>query len=91
MQEEILEITHWVRQAGAVIIGVVYGFGKVTGLPGISSFLAMCTAGIASLITHFHRVDEDEVAKIGSLNTEGVMPAFALFILTWIISYSTFL
>lgn len=63
----------------------------MTGSVGITSFLMMALLGPPNMIRRIHNFDEEEVAKVGSVASEGLLPAFALFLLCWIISYTTFL
>lgn len=88
---EILTAAHWLRQGQALVMGVLFGFFRITGFPAISAFVAGALAGPAFVLQQFHEIDEDEIAKAGTLQLEGMFPAFALFILSWILSYTTFL
>ncbi len=91
VQEDIIELIYWIRQVQAIFAGCFYGFCKVTGSIGITSFILFALVGPSALIKRIHPFDEDEVRKIGSVSTEGMLPAFALFLLAWIISYTAFL
>ncbi len=88
---EILDVSYWLRQAIALFMGVMYGAGRVTGQIGITSFLCSAIMIPPAFIKRIHPFDEDELGKVGSVSTEGLMPAFALFILTWIVTYTVFL
>lgn len=90
-QEEIVDAAHWIRQTQAVVVGGAYGALSVTGSVGVTSFVVMALLGPPAIIRRIHAYDEDEVAKIGSVASEGLLPAFALFLLCWIVSYTTFL
>lgn len=77
------------RQSLALVVGVAYGAMKVTGQIGLTTFLSLAILAPASIVRQLQApLDEDEVSKIGSLATEGLMPSFALFLLSWIISYT---
>lgn len=82
---------HWLRQIHGIILGLVYGVAKITGSVGFTSFFAVCIVGPTAVLKQFHEFDEDEIAKVGTIATEGLLPAFALFLLTWIVAYTTFL
>lgn len=89
--QEALKITHWIRQAMGIIIGTVLGFLQITGAPGILTFFLLSFVGPPAFLTNFHDIDIEEVNKVGTVQTEGLMPGGALFILSWIISYTVFL
>ena len=82
---------HWFRQAQAVVLGIAYGAFKITGAPGLTSFIGLTILGPITFVKQIHEYDEDEVSKIGPIALEGMLPAFALFLLTWIITYTIFL
>lgn len=88
---EIIDVSYWLRQVIALFMGVVYGATKVTGQIGITSFLCSAIMVPPAFIKRIHPFDEDELGKIGSVSTEGLMPGFALFILSWIVTYTVFL
>lgn len=91
VQEDIIDLIYWLRQCQAIIVGFIYGAGRVTGQIGITSFIALGLVGPTAVVKRIHDFDEEEVGKVGSAATEGMLPAFALFLLVWIISYTTFL
>lgn len=86
--EEHIDALYWMRQALGLAVGLLYGCTKVTGQVGVSTFLCLSLLGPPSLLRKLHPFDEDEVGKVGSISTEGAIPSFALFLLTWIISYT---
>ena len=40
------------------------------------------------LLSITNEIDAEEISAVGSIQTEGMMPAFALFLLSWILSYT---
>lgn len=89
--KEILSTAHWIRQVLAILLGIVYGVLQLKGLPFVMSFIITSLSTPPALLMLFHEIDQDEVAKIGHIQTEGFMPAGALFLLSWILSYTCFL
>jgi EMC6 len=88
--EDALEAMHWVRQAIGVVAGLVFGAAGLEGVSPISLFLLSCFVIPNAYFQGQLRVDEDQVARVGSLKTEGLMSSIALFFLFWILAYTTF-
>lgn len=87
--DDALSMMHWTRQALGVTMGILLGSIKLTGFPAITSFFAVAVLVPNAYFASYLNVDEAEVAQAGSLKTEGLMPAFALFLLMWILTYTT--
>lgn len=88
---EIIELSYWLRQVIGLFMGIVYGASRVTGQIGFTSFLCSALMIPPAFIKRIHPFDEDELGKVGSVSTEGLMPSFALFVLSWIVTYTVFL
>ena len=88
--EQALNMMHWVRQGLGVATGCTFGLLQITGFPAITTFLATAVLLPNAYFASVLGVDEAEVAQVGSLKSEGIMPAFACFLLTWILVYTTF-
>lgn len=88
--EQALNMMHWVRQGLGVATGSVFGVLRITGFPAITTFLATAVLLPNAYFASVLGVDEAEVAQVGSLKSEGIMPAFACFLLAWILMYTTF-
>lgn len=89
-KEEALEAMHWIRQILGTLAGTAFGAFQVTGMKGISTFMILCILLPNTYFQNYLQIDEDEVAKAGSLKTEGMFSSFALFLLFWILFYTTF-
>lgn len=88
--EEALNMMHWVRQGLGVATGTIFGIFGLTGFPAVTTFLATAVILPNAYFASVLGVDEAEVAQVGSLKSEGIMPAFACFLLAWILLYTTF-
>lgn len=88
--EQALNMMHWVRQGLGVATGSIFGVMRLTGFPAITTFLATAVLLPNAYFASVLGVDEAEVAQVGSLKSEGIMPAFACFLLAWILMYTTF-
>lgn len=89
--QEALNAAHWLRQAIGIAFGISFGVLQLTGAPCVMAFLfggAMLPPAVLSLT---NEIDVEEISKIGTIQTEGMMPGFALFLLSWILSYTVFL
>jgi EMC6 len=89
--EEALDMMHWVRQGLGLSVGALTGALKLTGYRAITTFVATVVLLPNAYFATMLEVDESEVAQVGSLKTEGIISAFALFLLLWILIYTTFL
>lgn len=86
--EESLRATHWLRQAFGVIFGITCGLARLTGSPVVISFLIASFSGPPAFLSMLHDIDIDEVSKVGTIQIEGLLPSVALFLLSWIITYT---
>lgn len=88
--EQALNMMHWVRQGLGIVTGSILGVLRLTGYPALTTFLATAVLLPNAYFASVLGVDEAEVAQVGSLKSEGIMPAFACFLLAWILVYTTF-
>lgn len=89
--EDVLSVAYWIRQVLALLVGVIFGFMQLTGFTAILGFLGAALMAPTAMLSMFRELDFDDINKRSSLQTEGIAPALALFILTWTISYTVFL
>jgi hypothetical protein len=90
---DLLEVVHWTRQLMGVVMGAVFGAAGITGIGALTAFLCASVLGpntvVAGTMLGEGKVDEAELEKIGKYKTEGLFSASALFVLTWIVVYTT--
>lgn len=86
--QEVLNASHWLRQTIAVAFGTVFGVLQLTGAPCIMTFILAGAMVPPVLLSITNEIDAEEISAVGSIQTEGMMPAFALFLLSWILSYT---
>lgn len=89
--EEALRAVHWIRQLVGFTVGIVFGFIPLLGAPAILGFFTISTVAPPAIMSISNELDTEEIAKTSPIQTEGFMPATALFLLTWIVSYTVFL
>lgn len=73
----------------AIVLGLLYGIVPVTGLPAFASFVVTQFLN-ASLWFRYQGIDPDEHDDPENpLQNEGVGPSVSLFLLVWILTYSS--
>ncbi|KAK9829961.1 hypothetical protein WJX72_008885 [[Myrmecia] bisecta] len=86
-KEEMLDAIYWLRHLLALPCGIVWGVAGLTGAYALLSFVALM--GVATLAWYRTQgIDEEDFGGHQVLQAEGLGPATALFLLTWIITYS---
>lgn len=88
---EAFTVVHWIRQLLGIFVGISFGLFQLTGFPAIMSYVALSLTMPFSILSLSHELDVEEVSEAGSIQTEGFLPATALFFLCWIISFTIFL
>lgn len=86
--EEALLAVHWIRQLLAIFIGILFGVMRLTGSSPILTQILFSFTGPSTVLSLIREIDLDQIAEIGSIQTEGFAPGMALFFLSWIISYT---
>ena len=89
--DDALKTAYWIRQTMGISLGILFGILRLTGAPTILSFLVLSFLLPPAFLTNYHDIDLEEVAKVGAVQTEGLFPSFALFLLSWIVTYTLFL
>lgn len=89
--QEALSAAHWIRQATAVVVGTSFGVLQLKGAPAIMTYILVSALFPSALLSFSNELDAEEIAKVAPIQMEGMMPAMALFLLTWILSYTVFL
>ncbi|KAH9397083.1 PREDICTED: uncharacterized protein C20orf24 homolog [Rhagoletis zephyria] len=84
-KDEFLDVIYWGRQVLSVLMGIIWGYLGLTGAFGILSFVAANSAAVYIYSLNFNEEQEDAITGV----KEGFMTAFASFLVTWIIIYTT--
>jgi len=87
IKDDLLDTLHWLRQANAVLLGLMWGFMGVTGFIGFLAHIALGSVAIFGWYRR-QRIDEEDYGGHGSLLSEGLAPSMSLFLLTWITTYT---
>ena len=82
------DVIHWMRQVIAVVCGLVCGLLPVTGVLAFGAFLFLNTYIPYYYYTSYANVNVDDFGA-QKLLMEGYQPSSALFMLIWILTYSS--
>ncbi|VDQ08691.1 unnamed protein product [Trichobilharzia regenti] len=86
-KNDFLDVVYWFRQVFAVIVGVLWGLAPFTGFLAILMFFVTNVCFVYAYAAVYQRVDEDEYGGYGEIVKEGLMTAFASFMVSWILTY----
>ncbi|KAI2807442.1 hypothetical protein RDWZM_004995 [Blomia tropicalis] len=84
-KDEFLDIIYWGRQVISIMMGILWGYLGLTGAFGIISFVIFNSAAVFVYSINFNEEHEDAFTGV----KEGFMTAFASFLVTWIIIYTS--
>lgn len=87
-RDQLGDVFHWLRQAIAVICGIVWGLIHLTGVGWIIVFLTLSSAIIYGVYALYLRVNAEEFGGDGTLLLEGLFASVILFLLAWVLAYS---
>jgi hypothetical protein len=82
------DCVHWLRQLIALVCGFLFGVVPVTGTAGISAFLFLNTYIPYLYYTSYANVNIDDFGA-QKLLMEGYQSSAALFMLVWVLVYSS--
>jgi len=88
-KEELLDVVYWSRQILALLMGLVWGFLPLTGILGIILYVAATTLLLNSYVGGYQKQDIEEFGGFMTLAQEGFMSAFATFMVSWILAYTS--
>jgi hypothetical protein len=86
-KSDLLDIIFWLRISIALLCGSIWGALQLTGFQGIILYISLTILLVQVYYLHYLYIDDEEYGKF-DLMTEGFVPSFALFILTWSTLYS---
>jgi hypothetical protein len=84
-----LEVIFWERLILAFVMGIFAGALPLPGIPGILLFFVSTFIVTHIYVFKYLGVDEDLFGE-GSPHQEGLMNSFGLYLLLWVVVYSTF-
>ncbi|KAK9835965.1 hypothetical protein WJX81_002039 [Elliptochloris bilobata] len=86
-KDDLLDVIYWCRQVLALVMGVTAGVAGLSGWIPLAGFAAGALLLAYSWYQNL-RLDEEEYGGHQLLLMEGLMPAIAVFLLSWIIVYN---
>ncbi|KAM7458859.1 hypothetical protein BLSTO_00390 [Blastocystis sp. subtype 1] len=86
---DFLDLIYFVKQFVALVIGIVWGILPFTGAFGLLTGV-VASFGIPLLYANRYLRVNTEDFDVMTILSEGAMPTFALFLLSWILCYTTF-
>ncbi|GAB4860141.1 hypothetical protein Ancab_011619 [Ancistrocladus abbreviatus] len=87
-KDQLGDVLHWIRQAVALVCGLLWGAIPFVGGMWIIVFLAISTGIVYGYYAMILKIDEEEFGGHGALLQEGLFASLTLFLLGWILVYS---
>lgn len=88
-KEEVADVVFWMRLALSIVTGLLWGFIPLTGIVGFVGFAVVQVVVPSVYVQYYMRnIREKLYGGLGGLLKEATMPALALFLLTWIITFT---
>jgi len=82
-EDEFKELAFWAKQVLALVAGCAVGAAGVVGGLGNVVFLAAVVLGFFVYSASYLGVDPDDVGGVAAIAGEGILPAYAIFLLVW--------
>ena len=81
------DVVYWLRQSIGLFAGIICGALALVDIFGFSFFVVAIISLPYFYYTNYSKINIDDFGAIAMLS-EGLMPSFGVFLLTWIIVYS---
>jgi len=88
-KEELLDVVYWSRQLLAMALGLIWGLVPLYGIIAIAVYVGASAVILNFYVTGFQNQDIEEYGGFMEVAKEGFMSAFASFLVTWIITYTS--
>ncbi|KAA0061904.1 Rab5-interacting [Cucumis melo var. makuwa] len=79
-KDQLGDVLHWIRQAVAVVLGLLWGSIPLVGGIWFLIFLAISTSVVYGYYAMILKVDEEEFGGHGALLQEGLFASITLFL-----------
>ncbi|XP_073291715.1 uncharacterized protein [Primulina huaijiensis] len=87
-KDQLADVLHWIRQALALIFGLIWGAIPLVGGIWFFLFVVLSTGIIYAYYAIVLKIDEEDFGGHGALLQEGLFASVSLFLLAWILVYS---
>jgi len=86
VKEELHDVVYWARQVLGLVCGLVWGIIPMTGYIGNLSYMGL--SALVLFLYYSKYLKGVDVEWYWPLVQEGFFTAYALFLVTWILSYN---
>ncbi|CAA2980363.1 uncharacterized protein C20orf24 homolog [Olea europaea var. sylvestris] len=87
-KDQLGDILHWIRQALALVCGLLWGTIPLVGGIWFLLFLLFSSGIIYAYYALVLKIEEEDFGGHGALLQEGLFASTSLFLLAWILAYS---
>ncbi|XP_022890763.1 uncharacterized protein C20orf24 homolog [Olea europaea var. sylvestris] len=87
-KDKLGDVLHWIRQALALLCGLLWGAIPLVGGIWFLLFVVLSSGVIYGYYSLILKIDEEEFGGHGALLQEGLFASVSLFLLAWILAYS---
>ncbi|KAL3637179.1 hypothetical protein CASFOL_019478 [Castilleja foliolosa] len=87
-KDQLGDVLHWIRQALALICGLLWGSIPLVGGIWFLLFVVFSTGIVYGYYALLLKIDEEEFGGHQALLQEGLFASVSLFLLAWILVYS---
>eukprot|EP01029_Cantina_marsupialis_P028735 TRINITY_DN777942_c0_g1_i1.p1 TRINITY_DN777942_c0_g1~~TRINITY_DN777942_c0_g1_i1.p1 ORF type:complete len:117 (-),score=25.32 TRINITY_DN777942_c0_g1_i1:148-498(-) len=85
---ELADVLHYLKQIVAIVVGITWGIIGMTSAVGLISGCGTFTLVAFVYLSLYLKADMESYGGVFDLAKEGFFPAFGMFLLSWILSYS---
>merc|ERR1712117_683883 len=87
-KEEFLDVIYWSHNILSIVFGILWGYLGLTGAFGLVSYVAVSSFVVVMYAASYQDLDLEEFDGATGIAKEGFMNRFALFLVSWIITFS---
>lgn len=88
-EDELKTAIHWFRQTVSLVLGIAWGVASFTGFNAFMTHLVVNSIGTVVFYSSYIGVDPEEFGGHSVLWQEGLAPALSMFMLAWVVTYSS--
>ena len=88
--DAVFEKLYWIRQGVSLILGVVWGAVPLTGIFAILGYIAVISAVVYIYSVKIEEVDIEDMGGVQELLKDGLMTGLGMFMISWIIIFTSF-
>mmetsp|Transcript_472 Transcript_472/g.1442 ORF Transcript_472/g.1442 Transcript_472/m.1442 type:complete len:91 (+) Transcript_472:213-485(+) len=83
-------LVHWLRQVIGLSLGIAWGLLGIRGYTGFILYVLLSISTVPAICSNRLSLEGKRLGEVMSFEMakEGFLPAFALFMVTWIMTYT---